>query len=91
MGDYLLRIALLLPLVGALAWGSLWLWQRAQTVGGFAARTRTRPVALVGILPLGPGAKLAVVDFAGRQILLAVSRSGIVRLDDDAAGDFHVD
>ena len=50
-----------------------------------------RPVDLVGVLPLGPGSKLAVVEFAGQQILIAVSRNGITRLADNSQGDFHVD
>jgi flagellar protein FliO/FliZ len=43
------------------------------------------------VLPLGPGSKLAVVEFAGQQILLAVSRGAITRLADNSQGDFHAD
>ncbi|MEQ8310730.1 MAG: flagellar biosynthetic protein FliO [Sphingopyxis sp.] len=92
MLEYILRLLILLPIVGAMAWGSLWLWKRVQTgmplVGGAA---RPRAVEMVDVLPLGPGSKLAVVEFAGQRILVAVSRSGITRIADDAQGDFHVD
>lgn len=92
MLEYFLRLLILLPLVGGLAWGSLWLWKRVQMgvplVGGVA---RDRAVEMVDVLPLGPGSKLAVVEFAGQRILLAVSRGGITRLADDANGDFHAD
>ena len=92
MLEYFLRLLILLPLVGGLAWGSLWLWKRVQMgvpLGGGAKQDR--PVDLVGVLPLGPGSKLAVVEFAGQQILIAVSRNGITRLADNSQGDFHVD
>ncbi|AMU94873.1 MULTISPECIES: flagellar biosynthetic protein FliO [Sphingopyxis] len=92
MLEYILRLLILLPIVGGMAWGSLWLWKRVQMgvpLGGGAKQDR--PVDLVGVLPLGPGSKLAVVEFAGQQILIAVSRNGITRLADNSQGDFHVD
>lgn len=92
MFEYILRLFILLPIIGGMAWGSLWLWKRVQMrvplVGGGA---RTRAVEMVDVLPLGPGSKLAVVEFAGRRILVAVSRNGITRLADDSQGDFHAD
>ncbi len=92
MFEYILRLLILLPLVGGIAWGSLWLWKRVQMgvplVGG---ATKTRAVEMIDVLPLGPGSKLAVVEFAGQRILVAVSRNGITRIADDAQGDFHVD
>ena len=57
-------------------------------VGG---NTKARAIQMVDVLPLGPGSKLAVVEFGGQQILIAVSRNGITRLADDSQGDFHVD
>jgi flagellar protein FliO/FliZ len=92
MFEYILRLLILLPLIGGMAWGSLWLWKRVQMgvplVGGAA---KVRAVEMVDVLPLGPGSKLAVVEFAGQRILVAVSRNGITRIADDAQGDFHVD
>ena len=32
MFEYILRLLILLPLVGGMAWGSLWLWKRVQMV-----------------------------------------------------------
>lgn len=92
MLEYFLRLLILLPLVGGLAWGSLWLWKRVQMgVPLTGGANKDRPVEMVGVLPLGPGSKLAVVEFAGQRILLAVSRNGITRIADDSQGDFHVD
>src|SRR3546814_861727 len=92
MFEYILRLLILLPLVGGMAWGSLWLWKRVQMgvplVGG---ATKTRAIEMVDVLPLGPGSKLAVVEFAGQRVLIAVSRNGITRIADDSQGDFHVD
>ena len=92
MFESILRLLILLPLVGGMAWGSLWLWKRVQmgvplTPGG---AKQARPVEMIGVLPLGPGTKLAVVEFAGQQILLAVSRGNVTRLADNSQGDFHV-
>ena len=56
-----------------------------------AAVVAVAMVEMVDVLPLGPGSKLAVVEFAGQRILVAVSRNGITRIADDAQGDFHVD
>ena len=92
MLEYILRLLILLPIIGAMAWGSLWLWKRVQMgvplVGGAA---KTRAIEMVDVLPLGPGSKLAVVEFAGPRVLIAVSRNGITRIADDSQGDFHAD
>jgi flagellar protein FliO/FliZ len=92
MFEYILRLLILLPLVGGMAWGSLWLWKRVQMgvplVGG---GTKARAIEMIDVLPLGPGSKLAVVEFAGQRVLIAVSRNGITRIADDSQGDFHAD
>lgn len=91
MLEYILRLAVLLPIVGGMAWGSLWLWKRVQMGVPLAGAKQPRPVEMIGVLPLGPGTRLAVVEFAGQQILLSVSRNGVTRLADNREGDFHVD
>jgi flagellar protein FliO/FliZ len=88
--DYFLRLFILLPLVAALAWGSLWLWRRVQMGLPIKAATR-RAAQIVDVLPMGPGTKLAVVDFGGKQLLVAISRGGISLLSEDSRGDFHAD
>ena len=92
MLEYILRLLILLPIIGAMAWGSLWLWKRVQMgvplVGGAA---KTRAIEMVDVLPLGPGSKLAVVELAGQRVLIAVSRNGLTRIADDSQGDFHAD
>lgn len=79
MAEYLIRLAILLPLLGLLIWGSLRLTRYLQTrlVG---THGQTRAVQLVETSLVAPGLKLAVVRFHNREILLGCSRQGLVRL-----------
>ena len=81
---YIIKLLILVPLVGGLAWGSLWLWRRAQQGIGGAGR-RERLVTLLDATPLGATAKLAVVEFEGRRLLLSVSRTGVQLVADGGA------
>lgn len=78
--EYFARLALLLPLLGGLIWGSLRLTRYLQTrmVGGMGGAGRN--LELVETSLLAPGMKLAVVRFHDREILLGASRQGLVRL-----------
>ncbi len=77
--EYFLRLFLIIPLIGALVWGSLWLWKRVQI--GLPMKPETdRPVHVIDAVALGPNGKLLVVEFQGDRLLLGVSRSGISRL-----------
>ncbi|MEY4999133.1 MAG: hypothetical protein RIS00_1177 [Pseudomonadota bacterium] len=89
IGEYLLRLLLLVPLVGALAWGSLWMWKRLQ-VGLPAASGEERLVRVLEILPIATGIKLTVVEFGGRHHLIAVTRTTVQPIASDDRGDFHV-
>lgn len=84
MLEYILRLALLLPLLALLIWGSLKLTQYLQgrMVG---AHRQGRSIELVETSLLGPGLKLAVVRFRDREILLGCSRAGLVRLSEAEA------
>jgi flagellar protein FliO/FliZ len=77
--EYLLRLSLVVPLIGGLAWGSLALWKRAQ-LGLPVKPTSNRPVRIIDAVALGTNGKLLVVEFGGETLLLGVSRSGISRL-----------
>ena len=78
MLDYLLRLLLLVPLVGGLAYGSLWLWRKLQP--GIAIGNRQRAIKIVDATPMGATGRLAVVEFANRHILISVSRGRIDKL-----------
>ncbi len=72
MATYILKLILLVPLVGGLAFGALWLWRKAQP--GMALGQRERMVQIVDAVPLGTTGRLAVVEFGGKRLLVAVSR-----------------
>lgn len=86
MIEYLLRLALLLPLLAGLIWGSLWLTRYMQTrlagQPGTGMRGGGRQLHLVETSLIAPGVKLAVVRFRDREILLGLSRHGMVRLSE---------
>lgn len=83
--EYVARLALLLPLLGGLIWGSLKLTRYLQTrmVGQMGAGGRQ--LELVETRLIAPGLKLAVVRFHDREILLGASRQGLVRLGEAPA------
>jgi flagellar protein FliO/FliZ len=88
MAEYLLRLALLLPLLAGLIWGSLWLTRWLQTrLNGASVETAGRHLKLVETSMVAPGMKLAVVRFHDREILLGLSRQGLVRLGEVGLGE----
>ena len=81
MIEYFLRLALLLPLLGGLIWGSLWLTRYLQArLHGTPGDTAGRQLQLLETSLIAPGMKLAVVRFRDREILLGCTRHGLVRL-----------
>ncbi|MBY0343576.1 MAG: flagellar biosynthetic protein FliO [Sphingomonadales bacterium] len=82
MLEYLLRLALLLPVLAGLIWGSLWLtrWLQTRLHGAPGAQGAGRQLQLVETSMIAPGMKLAVVRFRDRDILLGCTRQGMVRL-----------
>jgi flagellar protein FliO/FliZ len=79
MGWYLLNLLVLLPLIAALAWGSLKLAARMQARFG-GAPDGGRAVRVIETTMLSPTLKLAVIEFHGREILVSASRQGLTRL-----------
>ena len=84
---YFLKLALLLPLLGLMIWGSLKLASRMQQHLTARQGGGERSVRLVETCFLGPGLRLAVVEFRGREILLGCSRQGLVRLAEAERSD----
>lgn len=75
---YVLKLLILLPLIGLLAWGCLKLAAKMQAkVGGGATG---KSVKVIETTMLSPTLKLAVLEFHGREILVSVSRAGLTRL-----------
>ena len=90
MTEYFLRLLFLVPLVGGLAFAALWLWRKVQP-GMAGASNRERLVKVVDAVPLGAAGRLAVVEFDGKRLLLAVSRNGVVRVDEAGPAPFAID
>ena len=80
MTAYILRLLILLPLVAGMAFGALWLWRRVQP--GLALGQRSRAVKLIDAIPMGATGRLAVVEFANKRLLIAVSRGRIELLSE---------
>jgi flagellar protein FliO/FliZ len=76
MTSYILKLLVLIPLVCGLAFGALYLWRKVQpglAMGG----QRERRLRLVDALPVGATGRLAVVEFADKQLLVSISRGRI--------------
>jgi flagellar protein FliO/FliZ len=78
MLEYFLKLFILLPLVGGMAFGALWLWRKYQP--GMLLGQQDRAVKLIDAIPMGTFGKLAVVEFEGRRFLLSVTRGRIDKI-----------
>ena len=87
---YLLNLVLMLLLVAGMAVGALWLWRKVQPGMGLGGR-RESAVRVVDAVPLGATGRLTVVEFAGKRLLIAVSRGRIEKLAEADAPVFRVD
>lgn len=83
MTTYILKLLVLVPLVGAMAFGALWLWRKVQP--GMALGNREKLINVLDATPLGATGRLAVVEFSGKRLLLAVTRTGGVQLLSEGA------
>lgn len=84
MTSYVLKLLILIPLVCGMAIGALWLWRKVQSGVGLGARERR--LRVVDALPMGAASRLAVVEFAGKQLLISVSRGRVELLSEAAVG-----
>ena len=75
---YILKLIVLLPLIGLLAWGCLKFAQKMQNRA--MGVTGPKAAKIIETTMLSPTMKLAVVEFHGREILISVSRQGVTRL-----------
>ncbi len=85
---YFLQLFLMLALVLGLAVGSLLLWRKLQPGLGLGGRNRV--IKVVDALQIGATSKLAVVDFADRRLLVAVSRGRVELLAETEAPSFSI-
>ena len=88
---YFVKLLILLPLVGGMAFGALWLWRKYQP--GMMVGQNDRSLKVLEALPMGTFGKLAVVEFEGKKILLSVTRGRIEKIaegDAQGAGSYRV-
>lgn len=92
IGEYLLRLAVMLPLICGMIWAGLWLAKKYNLGGLNVQAGNSRSVArLSETIFLAPGIKLAVVDFADKRLLLAVTKTGANLLSETAAPSFKLE
>ena len=78
---YVLKLLVVLPLIGAMIWASLKLLHAMQARYGAAGpQARAKAVRIVETTLLSPTLKLVVIEFHGREILVAAARGGLTRL-----------
>lgn len=75
---YILKLIVLLPLIGGIAWGCLKLAKKMQEKAGIGGGSKS--IRIVETTMLSPTLKLAVIEFHGREILVSASRGGLTRL-----------
>jgi flagellar protein FliO/FliZ len=87
MTEYIVRLLIMVPLIGGIAYGCLWVWKKTQ--GGMLVNIskQHRAVKVIDAIPMAQGTKLAVVEFAGRTLLLSSSRNGVTLIA-EGDGDF---
>lgn len=76
---YFVKLVILLPMIGGMAFGALWLWRKYQP-GLMQGGQTNRAVKIVDAVSMGNVGKLAVVEFHGRTLLLSVTRGRIERI-----------
>jgi flagellar protein FliO/FliZ len=79
MTMYIIKLIVLLPLVCGLMVGCLYAWRKLET--RLPKNQTTRMVQLKETMMLGPGLRLAVIEFEGQKLLVSVTRSGITLVD----------
>jgi len=75
---YFIKLLVLLPLVGGMAFAALWLWRKYQP--GMIGAQGDRAIKIVEMLPMGASGKLAVVEFEGKKLLVSVTRGRIEKI-----------
>lgn len=79
MWSYILKLLVLLPLVCGLLIGCLYAWRRLEA--RLPGQPATRMLQVKETMMVSPGNRLAVLDFEGRRLLVAVSRTGVTLID----------
>ena len=79
MWSYILKLIVLLPLVCGLLIGCLWAWRRLEA--RMPGQPANRMLKVQETMMISPGMRLAVLDFEGAKLLIAVGRGGVSLID----------
>ena len=79
MWTYILKLVVLLPLVCGLLIGCLYLWRKLEA--RMPGQPATRTLKVQETMMISPGLRLAVLDFEGAKLLVAVGRGGVNLID----------
>jgi flagellar protein FliO/FliZ len=77
MTEYILRLMILMPLMCAGIYGSLYLTKKIQSR---SLKAGARDLAILSVLPVGQGAKLATVQFGPQVLLISIGKNGVACL-----------
>ena len=77
--SYILKLAVLLPLVCGLMIGCLYAWRRLE--GRMPGKPQSRLIQVRETMMISPGLRLAVLDFEGRRLLVSVGRGGVTLIE----------
>ena len=75
MNFYIIKLLVLLPVMGLLIFGALWLYRKYQPA--LMQGQNARSIRLVETMPMGSFCKLAVVEFDDKRLLLSISRNSV--------------
>lgn len=81
MTVYIIKLLVLLPVMCGLIFAALWLYRKYQPALGHAQKQRS--MKIVETMTLGSFAKLVIVEFDERKILLSVTRGRVERIATD--------
>lgn len=91
MTYYILKLVIMLPIMAGMIYAALWTYRKYQP-GLMNGLAQKRELKLIEMMPMGTSGKLAVVEFAGKKILLSATRGSIQHiasadLESGAGGD----
>lgn len=79
MTEYIVKLAIMLPLVCGLMVGCLYLWRRLES--RMPGKPANRMLSVKETMMVSTGTRLAVLEFEGRKLLVSVSRNGVALID----------
>jgi flagellar protein FliO/FliZ len=77
--EYIIKLVIMLPLVCGLMIGCLYAWRRLES--RLPGQPANRMLAIKETMMVSTGTRLAVLEFEGRKLLVAVSRTGVTLID----------